>query len=345
MYPRTWLRPLSLVLFVAATLTVAAVAQQPAFKVLYAQRIDLNTTLKVMIGFGAGPPGSFAVDTGSVGVVAPKSELPKGVKRAVAGYITYTSSGLVVNGFWTEPIDIALDVSGAIAHVSVFAATDSHCVRPSSNVCHPGSLPHLLGIGFGRPDSYASPDRNPLINIRNLPAGVPSNYRITHTGIELGITNASSIPGLHTIRLAKFTRPGLLNQPVTDYKTPPGLITVNSGLPQNATILIDTGISDALIALGSGEPSECIPLPREPKKDCIVETGTRFRLSMLDGAALISFAFGDDGEATPSSGHWIHLNPREGSFMNTGIRPLAKFDVFYDYTRGVFGLNPASSET
>jgi hypothetical protein len=153
----------------------------------------------------------------------------------------------VVNGYWTEPIDITLDVSGAIAHVSVFAATDSHCVQPSSNACHPGSLPHMMGIGFGRPDSYASPDRNPLIHIRNLPAGVPSNYRITHTGIELGITNALSIPGIHTIRLTKFTRAGLLNQQVKDYKTPAGQISVNGGLPQNATILIDTGITDTLI--------------------------------------------------------------------------------------------------
>jgi hypothetical protein len=187
MSQKRWVCSLGFVLFVAGAGTEAAVAQQPSFKLLYARRIDLNKTLKVMIGFGTESHGPFAVDTGSVGIVVPKSELPKTVKKAFAGSIRYTSSGLVVNGYWTEPIDITLDVSGAIAHVSVFAATDSHCVQPSSNACHPGSLPHVMGIGFGRPEGYASPDRNPLINIRNLPAGVPSNYRITHTGIELGI--------------------------------------------------------------------------------------------------------------------------------------------------------------
>ncbi len=343
MSQKRWVCSLGFVLFVAGAGTEAAVAQQPSFKLLYAQRIDLNKTLKVMIGFETESHGPFAVDTGSVGIVVPKSELPKTVKKAFAGSIRYTSSGLVVNGYWTEPIDITLDVSGAIAHVSVFAATDSHCVQPSSNACHPGSLPHVMGIGFGRPEGYASPDRNPLINIRNLPAGVPSNYRITHTGIELGITNASSIPGMRTIRLTKFTRLGLLNQQANDYKTPAGLISVNGGLPQNATILIDTGITDALIALDSGEPSGCIPLPRKPGTYCIVEIGTRFTVSLLDGTAQLSFAIGDNGIATPSSGHWIHLNPLEGPFLNTGIRPLADFDIFYDYTSGVFGLDPATS--
>jgi hypothetical protein len=169
------------------------------------------------------------------------------------------------------------------------------------------------------------------------------NYRITHTGIELGITNALSIPGIHTIRLTKFTRAGLLNQQVKDYKTPAGQISVNGGLPQNATILIDTGITDTLIALGSGEPPECIPLSRKPGTNCIAEIGTRFTASLLDGAAQLSFVIGDNGIATPSSGHWIHLNPREGSFLNTGIRPLADFDIFYDYTNGVFGLFRATS--
>jgi hypothetical protein len=148
---------------------------------------------------------------------------------------------------------------------------------------------------------------------------------------------------MRTIRLTKFTRLGLLNQQANDYKTPAGLISVNGGLPQNATILIDTGITDALIALALGSHQDAIPLPRKPGTYCIVEIGTRFTVSLLDGAAQLSFAIGDNGIATPSSGHWIHLNPLEGSFLNTGIRPLADFDIFYDYTSGVFGLDPATS--
>lgn len=339
---KQWFRRLASCLTPVFILALAASAQNPAFKLLYAQPMNLTTTLKVMLGFGTGARHSFVVDTGSVGIVVPRSELPSSVKRAVTGSIRYTSSGLVVQGFWTEPIDVTLDVSGAIAHVPVFAATSSECVRRASNACHPGSLPHMMGIGFGRPDSYASPDRNPLIQIRNLPSGTPSNYRITHSGIELGIADTSRIADLHTIRLKSFTRQGLSKQPVTDYKTPAGTIRVNDGQRQNAAILIDTGILDALIALQDGEPSGCVPLPPVPEADCSISNGTKFELSMLDDATEFSFALGDSGPTTPSSGHWIHLNPQQGSFINTGIRPLARFDVFYDYTNGLFGLSPVS---
>ena len=200
----------------------------------------------------------------------------------------------------------------------------------------------MMGVGFGRPDSYASPDRNPLIRMRNLPSGTPSNYRITQSGIELGIANASNLEGMHTIRLRSFTRHGLSGQPVTDYRTPAGTISVNGGQQQKATILIETGITDALIALETGEPSGCVPLPPVPGADCTVVNGTNFAVSMLDGATTLSFTMGDKGKTTPSSGHWIHLNQQEGNFINTGIRPLARFDIFYDYTNGRFGLSPAS---
>jgi hypothetical protein len=339
---KKWIHRLTLV----STISVAAVvpaadAQQPAFKVLYAERINLDTTLKVMLDFGTGVRHPFVVDTGSVGIVVPESELPRSVKKAAAGSIRYTSSGLVVEGFWTEPIDVKLDVSGAIAHVPVFAATSSTCVQPSSNSCNPGSLPRMMGIGFGRPESYASPDRNPLIQIANLPSGTPSNYRITHFGIDLGIVNAENIEGMHTMRLKNFTRHGLSEQSVTDYRTPTGTIRVNDGRRQHASILIDTGITDALIALDRGEPSGCLPLTPAPGVNCTVNDGTKFTVSMLDGAAKLSFVASDHTKTTPSSAHWIHLSRQEGNFINTGIRPLARFDIFYDYTNGLFGLSPA----
>ena len=315
-----------------------AVAQQAAFKVLYAERPNLNTTLKVMLDFGAGVRRPFVVDTGSVGIVVPSSDLPKGVGNAQSGSIEYSSSGLVVEGFWTVPIDVALDVSGAIAHVPVFAATSAHCILPASNVCNAKVLPHIMGIGFGRPESYATPDRNPLIHISNLPLGRPSNYLITSTGIELGISTPLGIAGIHTTSLVRYTRQGLMNQPVTDFKTPTGTIQMNGGAPETTAVLIDTGITDALIALTSGEPSGCVPLPPAAGANCVIPAGTGFSLSQLGGVAKWSFTMGDGGAATPASGHWIHLDPQQGSFVNTGIRPLADFDVFFDATGGAFGL-------
>lgn len=337
--PLCWLLLLSAVLGVEAG-TVHA--QAPAFTVPYARGFALDSTLKMKLDFGDGKLTTVAIDTGSVGIVVPKSELPASTKQAVAGTIRYTSSGLIVNGFWTEPLEIRLDASGAIAFVPVFAATNSTCHQPATNACRPGSLPHMMGIGFGRPDPYASPDRNPLIHIKNLPPGRPSNYRLTHSGIELGIAHAASIPGMHTIRLQRWVRAGMTNQPVTDYRTPSGTIRLNDGEPQKISILVDTGITDSLIALASGEPAECMPLPRPAGANCTVASGTGFALSMVDGMTRLSFKLDDGKPTTPSSGHWIHLNPSEGAFINTGIRPMAAYDVFYDATAGLFGLNPAA---
>jgi hypothetical protein len=79
-----------------------------------------------------------------------------------------------------------------------------------------------------------------------------------------------------------------------------------------------------------------------PGSNCVVGDGTKFALTMLDDAARLDFTIGDGGPTTPSSGHWIHLNEHEGTFINTGIRPLASFDLFFDATNGIFGLSPAS---
>jgi hypothetical protein len=327
-------------LIALATAVPLAHAQAPAFKLLYADAFALKTTLKVMLDFGTGVRHPFVVDTGSVGIVVPQSELPASVQNAADGSIRYTSSGLVVQGFWTQPIDIRLDVSGAIAHVSVFAATSSTCVQPATNVCTPGSLPHMMGIGFGRPEQYASPDRNPLIHIANLPAGSPANYRITHTGIELGLRNPQAIFGMRTIQLKRFTRHGLKGQLVTDYRTPTGTLSINGGPPQNLSILIDTGIPDVLIAVDPGEPAGCIPLPPAPDANCTVTEQTTFTLNMVDGAQKLYFLLGESQPVTTPTGHWIHLNPRQGNFINTGIHALARFNVFYDYTNGLYGLDP-----
>ncbi len=329
-------------MLLALVLSMFSAAQAPSFKVPYANTFDPNATLKVKLGFSAAPKTTFVVDTGSVGIVVPRTELPRSVSKAVDGSIRYTSSGLVVDGFWTEPIDVTLDTSGAIARVPVFAAETSHCVVPASNPCRDGSLPHMMGVGFGRPDAYATPDRNPLLHIRNLPPGTPANYRITQTGIELGVAHPLAIKGLHTLRLTRWTRSGLHNEPVTDDRTPSGFLRMNTSVPQPVSILVDTGITDALLTLVSGEPAACASLARKADASCRVADGTRLSLSMLHGASSLAFTVGDDGPATPDAVHWIHLNSQEGSFINTGMHLLAKFDVFYDYTSGVFGLDPVS---
>jgi hypothetical protein len=93
-----WLCTIGIVLFSTCADRVSAVAQQIAFMVPYAEAINLDKTLKVMLGFGAAPLRVFAVDTGSVGIVVPRSELPTTVKRAVAGI--YSLHQFRVGGEW-----------------------------------------------------------------------------------------------------------------------------------------------------------------------------------------------------------------------------------------------------
>src|SRR5690348_1732540 len=61
---------------------------------------NLHRTLKVKASVNGGTVASYTVDTGSVGMVVPASEVPHIPDGAPAGSLTYSSSGLKLTGVW-----------------------------------------------------------------------------------------------------------------------------------------------------------------------------------------------------------------------------------------------------
>lgn len=293
---------------------------------------NLRTTLKVEASVNGGPVSPFTVDTGSVGVVVPASEVPNIPADSPPGSLTYSSSGLELTGVWvTASVSFpqAVDATGASAAaqagVPVLAVTSSKCRGDGVNSGRcTGAIPHMLGVGFGRgTTARAAPTHNPFLNLSAMAAGtMRRGYLIGRSGLSLGLT-AASVTGAWTMQqLASAGTPaeGTHN----DWLTPTGGFQSGSGPVHSGKVLVDTGLLDMIVE-ADGLPSTGT-----------VPAGTA--MSIAVGDLHYSFAVGDGGPQTPTEVH--HAPARNGTFVNTGLRALGHYDLLYDADGGFLGLRP-----
>ncbi|OYN74732.1 hypothetical protein [Mycolicibacterium sphagni] len=292
---------------------------------------NLTRTLKVEASVNGGTVSQFTVDTGSVGVVVPAAEVPNIPADAPAGHLTYSSSGLELDGVWaTLPVSFpqAVNAAGATtparATVPVLAVTSSKClgVGVNSRGCT-GGIPHMMGVGFGRGPTAHPPTYNPFLNLTEMAAGtMRRGYLIGRGGLSLGLTGAN-VTGAWTMQqLASAGAPaqGAHN----DWMTPTGGFQLGSGPALSGKVLIDTGLLDMIVE-GDGLPSSGM-----------VARGTAMTITV--GDLHYSFAVGDGGAQTPAGVH--HALARNGTFVNTGLRALGHYDLLYDADGGFLGLRP-----
>ncbi len=293
---------------------------------------NLTSTLKVQAQVNGGTLASYTIDTGSVGVVVPASEVPNIPANSPSGSLTYTSSGLQLNGVWaTLPMTFPQAVNGyggsevATATVPVLAVTSSSCtgIGPNAPNCT-GAIPHQLGVGFGRGTTVqTSPVYNPFLNLAEMTAGtMRRGYIIQRTGLVLGLTatNVGSSFVTQTLTSAGTPAAGTHN----DWGTPAGGFTVGSVTPATGVALVDTGLVDMILE-ASGEPSSGS-----------VSNGTAMTITL--GTQTYAFVLGDGGVQTPTSANWATYSGK--TFVNTGLRALGHFDLMYDADNGLFGLRP-----
>lgn len=281
------------------------------------------TTMQVQLKVGTQmQPATFTMDTGSVGIVLLASELPPGARQEAPGPIKYTSTGVQWSGFWTtQPVQF-MDGHGkvlATANVQVFAAQTPSCIGSGPNACNLAKVKHpfMMGIGFGRPDPYASPSRNPAIHVNGA---AEQAYRIDPNGMTLGAPLAS-LPASCVQQPLKANPkwPG-------DWMTPTGTLGVG-GPAAPANILLDTGITDMLLGVAA-----------RPNTGSLT-AGTAITVGFLGGKLPLSYTV----SATPPAGaptayKWIDYYGT--NFVNTGITPLAKFVYYFNSTKGVAALCP-----
>lgn len=289
---------------------------------------NLTRTLKVEVSVNGGTVSPFTVDTGSVGVVVPASEVPNIPAGAPAGSLTYSSSGLQLTGVWVSlPVRFpqAVNASGAAvpaqAGVPVLAVTTSKCLGGGVNSHHcTGAIPHMLGVGFGR-GANRPPTYNPLLNLTEMAAGtMRRGYIIGRGGLSLGLTAATTTGTWTAQHLVSAGAPA--QGPHNDWMTPSGGFQLGSGPALSGKVLIDTGLLDMIVE-GEGLPERGM-----------VPAGTAMTITF--GEVHYRFAVGDGGAQTPTGVH--HAKAAHGTFVNTGLRALARYDLLYDADAGLLGL-------
>ena len=293
---------------------------------------------------GKGTTASFILDSGSTGVVVPASEVAGYVNgTGTPGSITYTSSGLTLSGYYTNAVisfPTAVNQNGtaitATASLPVLAVTSATCSGNGINPCNT-SIPHMLGIGFGRgTTTYASPVYNPFVNLTEMSAGtMRRGYTYTAAGIQLGLTNATvPLPApfgnatTNYYQAEQLTASNAFPGYAYDWNTPTGSFVYNGVATASGTVLFDTGLTDMLIENAGYTSSNTVP------------NNTPITINAIPSLVSYSFNSGDGGPATPSSVNWASYT--HGVFVNVGNHFLGKFDYLYDADGGILGLRPQS---
>jgi hypothetical protein len=292
---------------------------------------DLKSTLKVQASVNGGKARPYTVDTGSVGTAVWAKEVPNIPPGSPSGSVTYSSSGLELTGVWaTLPVSFPQAVNANGANVSaqaivpVLAVTSAKCRGSAVNsVKCTGTIPHMLGVGFGRGTTVqTSPASNPFLNLTEMAAGtMRRGYIIGRGGLSLGLTG-SDVTGTWTMQLLTNAGP-----PATgthnDWTTPAGGFQVSTDPTLSGTALIDTGLLDMII--------EDTSLQRSSGP---VDNGTPMAIKL--GSSSYNFNVGDSGAQTPISVNYA--TPSHGTYVNTGLRALGHYDLLFDADGGYLGL-------
>lgn len=327
----------------------------------------LDTTLKLLASVNGGPAAAFTVDTGSVGVVLPASEIPGFDPKSngtVPGELRYSSSGLKLTGYWTPAVIRFLNPKSkgemVNAIVDVLAVTQGTCTGGGANAGHcTGNIPHMLGVGFGRGYDKANGMRtqanNPFVNLKPMNAHdgdavMHHGFLITRAGIIFGLT-ATETHGFDYVKLtpavpelplmftfaddkasddATHAKEHAAKPFARDYETAPGYLTLGTHDFPMGVVLIDTGLTNMIVE----EPDEAGEhrsgdLPNG-ESATVHLLGNQFRYGFVTGAQTQSVA--------PRRATWARYT--HGPFINTGLRALACFDYLYDADDGYLGLRP-----
>jgi hypothetical protein len=247
-----------------------------------------------------------------------------------SGTLTYSSSGLKLTGVWAtlpirfpEAMNATGGAAGAKATVPVLAVTEASCTGSGVNSgrCR-GTIPHMLGVGFGRgTKTESAPVYNPFLNLTEMVAGtMRRGYIIGRTGLSLGLTE-SNVTGAWTMQqLTNAGKPAAGTH--NDWNMPAGGFTLGSGAQHSGSVLIDTGLLNMIVEDNS-----------MPSSGQVAE-GTAMTIAL--GSVSYRFSTGDGGPQTPTRVNYAQAS--QGTFVNTGLRLLGHYDLLFDADGGYLGL-------
>ena len=305
---------------------------------------DNLKSLSVRASINGGPPMRFQVDTGSTGVIVGADDVPNIDPKAPAGSITYSSSGIELDGVWTVATITFPDSKDDHGNVATAVVP---VLAVNERKIHPGAVNgrktpatttvknpkvYMFGIGTGR-GKEAHQERNPWVNLKEMQAGtMRRGYTITRDGITLGLTADTVGKGYLYEKLQPHigvatTMPMAESAP-KDWDSSQGWITVAGKKEPPGGMLLDTGLTNLMIELP------------EVTQTSDVADGTDVTVNLLSGRLSYSFKVGDTkNPAVPRRVTWVHRD--NSPLINTGLRALACYDYLYDADGGYLGLRPA----
>ncbi|MBE7190796.1 MAG: hypothetical protein INR67_21130, partial [Jatrophihabitans endophyticus] len=264
---------------------------------------------QVALSIGGGAVHDFTIDTGSLGLVVPKEDVPASLVAAGGpkGEIGYSSSGLSYAGFWTTTSVSFTDADGSPLRDSagnaltellpVLVVTQSY----SDGVALDGDIgaPTQLGVGFGR--ASADKDGVPLTVANNAFLNLPGEadgtmrpgYIIGKNSVTIGLTTADAGSGWALGKLTPSADTSTGVGGATNWSTPSAVITVN-GKTSTGTVLVDTGLDRAQLGW-----------PDAPAAASVLPSGTTVITDLLGiGNDSVSYEYklGDGQPQTPDGG-------------------------------------------
>ncbi len=310
--------------------------------------------VNAVVGADNPTPGqfkTFAIDTGSLGVIVTKGSLVVGANvhgPGAKGQKYYDSSGYIFTGnYYLAPVSIELQDHTYVQTnpILVLAIDGAHCAKSHLGCKAPTPDIHYLGIGFdrnktGAGDLFDSPSENAALQLTDAQNGTDINggYILSQTGVTLGITQGDSA-GFNMVTLdSNQTVPG-------DWLPEHGCFqfTTLPGSPQFCgNLLLDVGIPEMFIDLsfdqrpsGSYDSNNKVP----------AGLGMNIQAGLTNNPAM-TYNFTAVQPPTPPAGsaptyvRWIN---DDNVFVNTGRRPLLNFDYLYSGQCGEVGFRPVNN--
>ena len=292
---------------------------------------------------------TFALDTGSLGVLVTKSSLVMGSAvhgPGAPGQKFYDSSGFVFTGnYYLAPVSVELEDGTFVQSnpILVLAIDGVHCQTGYKKCVQPGAPDlHYLGVGFdrnstGAGDLFDSPSENAFLELTDAQNGTDINggYVLSDSGVKVGITSTDA-SGFNTVTLApNSTVPGDWNPVAGCFQ-----FTTLSGNPQFCgNLLLDVGISEMFIDLPFGQR----PAGSYDTNNRVPEgVGMQIQAGATNEPAM-SYSFTavqppqEPTGAAPTYAQWVNV---PSIFINTGRRPLLAFDYYYSGQCGQVGFKP-----
>jgi hypothetical protein len=302
-----------------------------SYQVPFTSESSLASGFHVSAMLGDGAPHAFLIDTGSVGILAPRQTLGPDYQNfdpAQDIEFGYVSSGNVYLGQWVR-VPVVLGVPAAwdgigdypIARVEVFA------------VDQPADFDGgVFGVGFaigGLADG--GPARNPLLHLTYQGTHLSHGYIVSAQGINVGLTSINT-KGFAFISLDRDASGG-------DWMQPLGSISLTGDFSADSfgadlPFLVDTGIDDMILWVSVNHAPPNLPSDSAFPSGIAVSVSVPPEDQVPEPALQYSFVTGDTSQPmSPSQVSW-----RVGNGINTGRNVLAGADYLYDATTGRIGF-------